>query len=217
MKSFKKTFIRTANGNYIFLTTQITTLASQTGPGNITIDLISQLEDPPVSPTRLEETKDDDLETIIDGINPAMGQKTQTQPPNVKYIPPAGQQLSNGITQVIKKVQWTLAALVPKLFVGLLASTKKQTLFQQANAKLKASLKKSKTIDMSKEIQESLAREPTVAPKSIKTLMWDLLQKELGAERKRTEKQLLKSALASVKKIFGRVQGCQHPSLQAAT
>jgi hypothetical protein len=48
---------------------------------------------------------------------------------------------------------------------------------QHANAKLEVSLKKSKTINMSEEIQESLANKATVDPESMKTLIRGLLQK----------------------------------------
>jgi hypothetical protein len=76
---------------------------------------------------------------------------------------------------VIKKVQWTLPLLIKKLFVDLIASTEEQSLLQHDNAKLEVSLKKSKTIDMSKEFQESLANKATVDPESMKTLIRGLL------------------------------------------
>jgi hypothetical protein len=85
---------------------------------------------------------------------------------------------------VIEKVQWTLPLLIPKLFVDLIASTVEQSLLQHANAIFEVSFKKSKTINMSKEIQESLANKATVAPESMKTLIQGLLQTELSKEQK---------------------------------
>jgi hypothetical protein len=204
MKAFKKSYMQTANGQYYFSVEQIHTLASLIGPGDVTIDLLTQ-NGPPTSPSR-EETKDDDSEaTETHGPPPApatqrnnvaMGQRSQTQAQNeVEYIPPAGRTLSPGITKVIQKVQTTLSELVPKLFLDLIATTEERTLLLRANAKLEASLKKSQTIDMSKEIQESFAHEPTVAPESMKTLMRGLLKEELTVQRKQTEKQLMKAAL----------------------
>jgi hypothetical protein len=58
------------------------------------------------------------------------------------------------------------------------------TLLKRANAKLKCTLKKRKTTDVSKVIQDSMAKEPTVATESMETLMRGILQEELKEESK---------------------------------
>jgi hypothetical protein len=98
-------------------------------------------------------------------------------------------------------VQITLAELVPKFFLKLIATTEEQSLLLCVNAKFEVLLKKSKTIDMSsKEVQESFAHEPTVAPESMKTLMQGMRKEELNKVRKWNEKQLMKAALQTVQK-----------------
>jgi hypothetical protein len=74
--------------------------------------------------------------------------------------------------RVIDTVPKQISKLVPTIFLKLVSNMEKTTLLkEQINAKLKATLKKSKTINMSKEIQDSLAKENTVEPESMKTLM----------------------------------------------
>jgi hypothetical protein len=66
----------------------------------------------PARPVRNEEEeKEEDSKTFFDGGNPAMGwQQTQILP--IKHI-----------LSIPQKHQWTLPALIPKLFVDLITST----------------------------------------------------------------------------------------------
>jgi hypothetical protein len=198
MLAYYKQYLKTTDGRQpLFAIAQLRELGSLAGPGDVTIELLhpetaaAPPASPPASPLR-EPTPAPPFR------QPSQG-ATQTQA-DVVWIPPAGRTLSPAITRVIEKVQKILIELVPQLFLELASSREKETLLKKANAKLDAALKKSKTLDMSKEIQQALSTEPTVAPENMKTLMRGLLKEELKSERKKGEKQLLKDAMREARK-----------------
>ncbi len=99
MIAFKKIFMQTANGVYLFTLTQVKRLASQIGPGDCTINLLSQMTLPetPTRATADEEGKHNNAATVHDGIaptqapDPQLGQQHQTHKRYSKYahiLPP---------------------------------------------------------------------------------------------------------------------------------
>jgi hypothetical protein len=133
----------------------------------------------------------------------------------VIWIPPVGLIISYGIMTVIEKVQKILTELIPQLFLELVSSKEPEILLKKVNIKLDAALKKSKTLDMSKEIQQALSAEPTIAPENMKTLMRGLLKEELQQKKERRKNNLSEMPCESCEKNHWEEPGL--PSLLPAS
>jgi hypothetical protein len=95
---------------------------------------------------------------------------------------------------VISRIINILFDLVPPLFLQISDSTKEDQLVQKANAKLEAALKKKATLDMGQALDDSLAKEPTVAHENMEGLVQSIVQRQLENEDKRKKNEIVKSS-----------------------
>ena len=71
---------------------------------------------------------------------------------------------------------------------------------QKANAKLEASLKKKKLLNLAKALEEDMAAQQIVAPENMTALVNSLVDKQINRQGKQKQKALLKTALQKAQK-----------------
>jgi hypothetical protein len=118
-----------------------------------------------------------------------------TEPSNAQTLA-----LSGNARPVICRIVNILFNLVPPLFLQISDSTKEDQLVQKANAKLEAGLKKKATLDMGQALDDSLAKEPTVAHENMEGLVQSIVQRQLKNEDKRKKNEIVKEALKEAQK-----------------
>ena len=130
-------------------------------------------------------------------------QTPETEPPNRNGSEPSEAQvlaLTGNARPVIQRICDILENLVPPLFLQISDSTKEDQLVQKANAKLEAALKKKATLDMGQALDDSLAKEPTVAHENMEGLVQSIVQRQLKNEDKRKKNEIVKEALKEARK-----------------
>jgi hypothetical protein len=110
--------------------------------------------------------------------------------------------LTGNARQVVHRICTILEDLVPPLFLKISDSTKEDQLVQKANAKLEAALKKKATLDMGQVLDDSIAKEPTVAHENMEGLVQSIVQRQLKNEEKRKKNEIIKEALEEAQKIW---------------
>jgi hypothetical protein len=135
----------------------------------------------------------------------------ETEPQNRNGTNPSEAQvlaLTGNARLVIHRICTILEVLVPPLFLKISNSTKEDQLVQKANAKLEAALKKKATLDMGQALDNSIAKEPTVAHKNMEGLVQSIVQRQLKNEEKRKKNEIVKEALKEAqKKSLGGEKG----------
>ena len=151
--------------------------------------------DPTLSPIRI-----DPLESIT---------QTAAAPENTDAAPlPVPRELEN----VIWKTKDKLFDLIPALFMDLILHVELSHRETKANAKLEASLKKKKTLDLAKILEDDLAGQNIVAPENMKELVNSLVDKRIDLQAKQKQKTLLQSAIRDArKKSSGGAQAAKSP------
>jgi hypothetical protein len=127
----------------------------------------------------------------------------ETEPQNGIGTEPSDAQvlaLTGNARPVIYRIINILFDLVPPLFLQISDSTKEDQLVQKANAKLEAALKKKATLDMGQALDDSLAKEPTVAHENMEGLVQSIVQRQLKNEDKRKKNEIVKEALKEARK-----------------
>jgi hypothetical protein len=112
---------------------------------------------------------------------------------------------------VISRIINILFNLVPPLYLQISDSTKEDQLVQKAKAKLEAALKKKATLDMSQALDDSLAKEPTVAHENIEGLVQSIVQHQLKNEDKRKKNEIAKEALREARKNLPEKKRAKNP------
>jgi hypothetical protein len=103
---------------------------------------------------------------------------TETEQQNGHGTEPSDAQLltlTGNARPVIQRITDILEDLVPPLFLQISDSTTENQSVQKANAKLEAALKKKATLDMGQALDESLAKEPTVAHENMEGLVQSIV------------------------------------------
>jgi hypothetical protein len=98
---------------------------------------------------------------------------------------PQVQALTENAQPVIQRICNILSDLIPPLFLQISNATTEDQLLQKANAKLEAALIKKATLEMGQALDESLAKEPTVAHKNMEGLVQSIVQRQLKQDEKR--------------------------------
>ena len=98
------------------------------------------------------------------------------------------------------KVKEKLHDLIPELFLDLVLNVEMGQRELQANAKLEAALKKKKTLDLAKALEEDQAAQNVVAPENMKDLVNSLVDKRVDPQSRQKSKELLKAALKEARK-----------------
>jgi hypothetical protein len=134
---------------------------------------------------------------------PLAQQTPETEPQNRNGTEPSEAQvlaLTGNARPVIHRICTILEDLVPPLFLQISDSTKEDQLVQKANAKLEAALKKKATLDMGQALDDSIAKEPTVAHENMEGLVQSIVQRQLKNEEKRKKNEIVKEALKEARK-----------------
>jgi hypothetical protein len=128
----------------------------------------------------------------------------ETEPQNRNGTdPPSEAQvlaLTGNARPVAHRICTFLEDLVLPLFLKISDSTKEDQVVQKANAKLEAALKKKATLDMGQALDDSIAKEPTVAHKKMEGLVQSIVQRQLKNEGKRKKNEIVKEALKEARK-----------------
>jgi hypothetical protein len=186
LKAFKLKYLTTASGTPLFSVAQLQDLT-----------MILPNDFAPGSPLRLDADdpqnprEDDDERTITQGSQGAAAAPAIVAPPT-----PLPRDLGN----VIYKVKDRLYDLIPILFVGLAESVETTQREQIANAKLEASLKTNKALDMAKIIDADMASQSIVAPENMTHLVNSLVDKRIETKGLQARKQLTKDAVKEARK-----------------
>jgi hypothetical protein len=113
---------------------------------------------------------------------------------------------------VMWKTKDKLFDLIPVLFMDLILHVELSHRETKANAKLEASLKKKKTLDLAKILEDDLAGQNIVAPENMKELVNSLVDKRIDLQDKQKQKALLQSAIREArKKSSGGAQAAKSP------
>ncbi len=118
-----------------------------------------------------------------------------TEPSNAQALA-----LTGNARPVVSRIINILFDLVLPLFLQISDSTKEDQLVQKANAKLEAAIKKKATLDMGQALDDSLAKEPTVAHENMEGLVQSIVQRQLKNEEKRKQNEIVKEALKEARK-----------------
>jgi hypothetical protein len=126
-------------------------------------------------------------------------------------------ELTGNARPVISRIINILFDLVPPLFLQISDSTMADQLVQKANAKLEARLKRKATLDMGQALDDSLAKEPTVAHENMEGLVQSIAQRQLKNEDKHKNNEIVKEALREARKQnFGRRKGPKNQTQKQA-
>jgi hypothetical protein len=96
---------------------------------------------------------------------------------------------------VMYKVKEKLHDLIPALFLDLVLTVEMSQREAKANAKLEASLKTKKTLDLAKILEEDQASQLAVAPENMKDLVNALVDKRIDYKGKQKSNELMKQTL----------------------
>jgi hypothetical protein len=185
LASFKRKYLTTAAGKALFSNIQLS---------NITM-LLPADGDPTLSPIR------------IDPLDPVTQDPPATE--NNDDIP---QPVPRELEHVMWKTKDKLFDLIPVLFMDLINHVELSHREIKANAKLEASLKKKKTLDLAKILEEDLAGQNIVAPENMKELVNSLVDKRIDLQDKQKQKALLQTAIRDArKKSSGGAQAAKSP------
>jgi hypothetical protein len=175
LKAFKKKYLTTAAGKPLFSTTQLANLT-----------LLLPADDTNLSPNRLEDP--DRTQTL--------SQEATEETSNTDTPHPVPRELEN----VMYKVKEKLHDLIPALFLDLVLTVETDQRELKANAKLEATLKKKKTLDLAKILEEDQASQLAVAPENMKDLVNSLVDKRIDHQSRQNKKEHLKTALREARK-----------------
>jgi hypothetical protein len=103
---------------------------------------------------------------------------------------------------VMCKVKNKLRDLINPLFMDLVLNVEMSQREFKANAKLEASLKKKKTLDLAQVLEEDQAAQNVVAPENMKDLVNSLVDKRIDHQGRQKTKALLKTALTAARKKY---------------
>jgi hypothetical protein len=187
LKTFKKSYLTTATGTPLFSNLQLATLTH----------LLPAL-DLPQSPQRIDPNQPVTQEQD-DAANAAAAAATP---------PPIPKELEHVMWQVKDR----LYDLIKALFLDLVLTVETSQRELRANAKLEAALKKKKTLDLAKILEEDLAGQDVIAPANMQDLVNQLVDKRIDHKGQQEKKDLLKSALREArKKSLGGAKAAKTP------
>jgi hypothetical protein len=110
------------------------------------------------------------------------------------------------------QVKDRLHDLIKALFLDLVLTVESSQRELRANAKLEAALKKKKTLDLAKILEEDQALQDVVAPENMKDLVNSIVDKRIEHQGRQKQKDLLKSALREArKKSMGGAKAARTP------
>jgi hypothetical protein len=104
------------------------------------------------------------------------------------------------LEHVIYKVRGILDDLVPTLFVNLASYVETSQREKTANAKLEATLKSKKALDMAKVLDSNMAAQDIVAPENMRNLVHSIVDQRIDNKGKQAQKQFTKSAIKDARK-----------------
>jgi len=185
LKAFKLKYLTTTSGTPLFSAAQLQDLT-----------MILPNDFAPGLPLRLDadnpqNQQGDDNHTITQGSQGAAAAPPAAAPPT-----PIPRDLGN----IIYKVKDQLYNLIPILFVGLAESVRTNQREQTTNAKLEASLKTNKALDMAKIIKADVAAQSIMAPENMTHLVNSLVDKQFDMKGRQAQKQLTKDAVKEAQK-----------------
>jgi hypothetical protein len=173
LAAFKKKYLTTAAGKPLFSNRQLS---------NITLLLPADDEFLPSSPLRVDPT-------------PPITQD-QAAGANADVPQPVPKELES----VMYKVKDKLNDLIPKLFLDLILTVEMSHRELKANAKLEATLKKKKTLDLAKILEDDQAIQQVVAPENMKALVNTLVDQRIDHQGRQKQKALLKKTINEARK-----------------
>jgi hypothetical protein len=138
------------------------------------------------------------------GATVPLAQETVPETPQNNTTEPSGAQaqaLTGNAQRVIQRICDILSGLVPPLFLQISNSTTEE-----------AALKKKATLDMGQALDESLAKEPTVAHKNMEGLIQSIVQGQLKNDQKRKKNEIVKEALKEARKNLREEKRAKKPS-----
>jgi hypothetical protein len=170
LAAFKKKYLTTATGKPLFSNRQLANLT-----------LLLPADEDTMSPQRLDS------------------KRTQTQDADASpdKVP---QPVPKEMDTVLYKVKEKLHNLIPSLFLDLVLTVEMSHRELKANAKLEATLKKKKTLDLAQILEADQATHNVVAPENMKELVNSLVDKCIDDKGKQKQKELLKTALKAAQK-----------------
>jgi hypothetical protein len=200
LKYFKQTYLTTASGKPLFSNKQLQDLSM----------LLPDAEDnhpatPPASPLRLhidiDPGNDGSSMVVPPGANTTCAPvRLTTQPVQQQIATPATADdedptppVPPKMEMVVYKVKDVLSDLVPPFFLDLARTVDVTQAEKKANAKLKAVLRQTKTIDMAKLLEANLATQQTVTPENMAVLVNSLIDQRIQSQAKQNKKALLKT------------------------
>lgn len=171
LSAFKKRYLTTANGKPLFSNRQLANLT-----------LLLPADENIASPVRLDD------------------ERTQTQDPEPADATQTPHPVPKEMDNVMYKVKEKLHDLIRELFLDLVLTVEMSHREIKANAKLEATLKKKKTLDLAKELEADQAMQKVVAPENMKDLVNSLVDQRIDHQGQKKQKALLKNTKSEARK-----------------
>ena len=177
LKSFKKAYLTTATGQPLFSNLQLATLTH----------LLPSDDSTPLSPQRNDPNMPVTQE-VEQGANAAAAAIATTHP------------IPRELEHVMWQVKDRLHDLTKALFLDLVLNVESSQREMRANAKLEAALKRKKTLDLAKILEEDQAGQDVIVSATMQDLVNSIVDKRLEHNGRQQQKVLLKSALKEARK-----------------
>jgi hypothetical protein len=137
---------------------------------------------------------------------------TQTQDEDMAVDPNEPLPVPKEMDNVLYQVKEKLHDLIPLIFLDLVLTVEQNQRQLKANAKLEATLKKKKTLDLAKVLEADQATQEVVAPENMKELVNSLVNLQLEKQAKEKTKELLNQAFKEArKKSLGGAKAAKTP------
>ena len=126
--------------------------------------------------------------------------RTQTQEQEPIVDPDAPHPVPAAMENVLYKAKEKIYDLIPTIFLDLVLTVELSHRELKANAKLEATLKKKKTLDLAKLLEADQASQGVVAPENMKELVNSLVDQRIELQGRQKTKALLNTAIKEARK-----------------